>query len=210
LLASPLVRARAPLLAAAAAHIGHPAIRNRGTVGGSLAHADPAAELPAAVVALDATLVVVGAAGPRRIPAREFFRGPLTTALGPSEILTEVEIPGPATPAWGFAELARRAGDFAIAGVAGVLRPAPGEGSRCGMARLVAFGCGDRPVRLSDGEAVLAGARVDAALARAAAEAAATSCTPGGDLHATAAYRRHLVAVLTESVVLDAAARLGS
>jgi carbon-monoxide dehydrogenase medium subunit len=208
LLASPLVRARTPLLAAAAAHIGHRAIRNRGTVGGSLAHADPAAELPAAVVALDAILVVVGTAGRRRIPAREFFRGPLTTALAPSEILTEVEIPGPVETAWGFAELARRAGDFAIAGVAGVLRPAPGDRGRCREARVVAFGCGDTPVRLSGAEAVLAGAGVDPALARAAAEAAAAGCAPGDDLHATAAYRRHLVAVLTEQAVGAAAARL--
>jgi carbon-monoxide dehydrogenase medium subunit len=165
-------------------------------------------------VALDAARVVVGAAGRRRIPAREFFRGPLTTALEAREILTEIEIPGPAAPAWGFAELARRAGDFAIAGVAGVLRPVPGEGAapsargRPAVARLVAFGCGDTPTRLTGAEALLAGAPLDAGLARAAGEAAAAGSAPEDDVHASAEYRRHLVAVLAEQVVLEAAARL--
>jgi carbon-monoxide dehydrogenase medium subunit len=208
--ASPLVRARAPLLAAATRHVGHRAIRNRGTVGGSLAHADPAAELPAAALALDATLVAAGPGGRRRIAARDFFKGPLTTALEPREIVIEIEIPGPALTAWGFAEVARRAGDFAIAGVAGVLRSAPGERSGCATASLAAFGCGDTPVQLTGAEAVLAGARIDAELARAAADAAVASCAPGTDLHATADYRRHLVAVLTEQVVLEAATRLGA
>ena len=208
LLAAALVRERAPLLAAATAHVGHRAIRNRGTLGGSLAHADPAAELPAAVVALDATLTVASPSGRRRIPAREFFRGPLTTALEPREILVEIEIPGPAATAWGFAELARRAGDFALAGVAGVVRPAPGEGARCATARLVAFGCDDTPIRLPAAESLLAGASIDAALARAAGEAAAAVVSPHEDVHGSAEYRRHLVAVLTERVVLDAAARL--
>lgn len=206
LLASPVVRARAPLLAAAAAHVGHRAIRNRGTLGGSLAHADPAAELPAAALTLDATLTVVGPAGRRRIPARDFFRGPLTTAMEPREILTGIEIPGAARAGWGFAELARRAGDFAIAGVAGMLLG--GERGRCAGARLVAFGAGDTPTRLSDAESLLAGARVDAGLARAAGATAMAGCAPPDDVHASAEFRRHLVAVLTERVILDAAARV--
>jgi aerobic carbon-monoxide dehydrogenase medium subunit len=207
LLASPLVRARAPLLAAATRHVGHRAIRNRGTIGGSLAHADPAAELPAAALALDATLIVSGPGGRRRIAARDFFTGPLTTALEPREILIEIEIAGPAAGAWGFAEVARRAGDFAIAGVAAVLRPAPGDPGRCATARLAAFGCGDTPVRLDGAQRTLTGAHVDAGAARSAAEAAARECAPRDDLHASAEYRRHLVAVLTEQVVLEAAAR---
>lgn len=198
----------APLLAQALPWIGHPTIRNRGTIGGSLAHADPAAELPAAAVALDATLTIAGPSGRRRIPAREFFRGPLTTVLEPREILVEIAIPGPAATAWGFAELARRAGDFALAGAAGVLWPAPGERARCAGARLVAFGCGDTPMRLPEAESLLAGALIDPALARAAGAAAAAATTPGDDVHASAEYRRHLVGVLTEQVVLDAAARL--
>jgi aerobic carbon-monoxide dehydrogenase medium subunit len=210
LLASPLVRARAPLLATATAHIGHRAIRNRGTLGGSLAHADPAAELPAAIVALDATLTLVGPGARRRVAGREFFRGPLTTALGPREILTEIEIPGPAAPAWGFAELARRPGDFALAGVAAVLEPAPDDRPGCASARLVAFGVADTPLRLSTAEAHLAGARLDAGLARAAGERAAAGCAPPDDVHASGAYRRHLVAVLTEQTILEAAARLPS
>lgn len=202
LLRSPVVRERAPLVAAAVAHVGHRAIRNRGTVGGSLAHADPAADLPAAVVALDATLVAAGPAGRRRIAARDFFRGPLTTALDAREILVEIAIPGPAAPAWGFAELARRPGDFALAGVAAILRPGVADG-----ARLVAFGAADTPLRLTRAETALGVGRVDAALARAAGDAAAAGCAPQDDVHATAEYRRHLVGVLAERAILAAAAR---
>jgi carbon-monoxide dehydrogenase medium subunit len=107
---SPLVRERAPLLAAAARHVGHAAIRNRGTLGGSLAHADPAAELPAALVALDAELALLGPRGSRRVAAAEFFRGLLSTALAADELLTEVRVPA-SPPGWGFAEVARRPGD---------------------------------------------------------------------------------------------------
>ncbi|MEX2148399.1 MAG: xanthine dehydrogenase family protein subunit M [Candidatus Rokuibacteriota bacterium] len=207
LAASPLVRARAPLLAQAARHIGHTAIRNRGTLGGSLAHADPAAELPAAVVALDASLIVVGRSGTRMIPAGDFFVGLLTTALEADEILTEVHVPPP-RGAWGFAEIARRPGDFALVGLAAVLVPAAAAPSRLEGARLVAFGVGDGPVRLTQAERALAGAAPDAAAARAAALAAGEGCTPADDVHASAEYRRHLVTVLAEQVVLEAIARL--
>ncbi len=206
LAASPLVRERAPLLAEAARHIGHTAIRNRGTLGGSLAHADPAAELPAAVVALDASLIVVGRGGTRMIPAGDFFVGLLTTALDADEILTEVHVPPP-RGAWGFAEIARRPGDFALVGIAAVVMPAVAP-SRLEGARLVAFGVGDGPVRLTQAERALAGAVPDAAAARAAALAAGEACTPADDVHASAEYRRHLVTVLAEQVVLEAIARL--
>jgi carbon-monoxide dehydrogenase medium subunit len=231
---APPVRERAPLLATAAAHVGHRAIRNRGTLGGSLAHADPAAELPAALVALDAVIIATGPRGSRRIAADAFFVGLLATALAPDEILIGVEIPAQRGAGWGFAEVARRAGDFAIAGVAGVLLPDGTAGGRSMRARLVAFGAGDRPVRLTAAESILAGAPVapggaawiapetanraasggasDAArdVATRAGTAAAGACSPSDDVHASADYRRHLVGVLTEEVVGDAWGRLAA
>ena len=121
LAASPAVIERAPLLAEAARHVGHAAIRNQGTLGGSLAHADPAAELPAALLALDARVRITGPRGAREIAADAFFRGLLTTALEPDEILTAIDVPAQ-PPGWGFVEIARRPGDFALAGVVAVVR----------------------------------------------------------------------------------------
>src|SRR4029453_12067021 len=144
LMAAPLVIERAPLLAEAARHVGHAAIRHRGTLGGSVAHADPAAELPAALVALDARFVLEGGKGRRIVSAADFFQGLLTTALGPDEILVEAQIP-PQGTGWGFAEIVRRSGDFAVAGVVAHVRPRPGSAVRCDFARLVGFGVGDRP-----------------------------------------------------------------
>jgi carbon-monoxide dehydrogenase medium subunit len=209
LVASPLVRERAPLLAEAARHVGHTAIRNQGTLGGSLAHADPAAELPAALVALDARVLLTGPRGPRELTADTFFRGLLTTALQCDEILSAVEIP--ARPAgWGFAEIARRPGDFALAGVAVVLgnpltppSPSRGEGLR-----VVGFGVGDRPLRLRSAERELAGRAIDAEAAARAGAAALRDCDPPSDVHGSADYRRHLATVLTERALLQAAARL--
>jgi carbon-monoxide dehydrogenase medium subunit len=205
LLTSPLIQAGAPLLAAAAAHVGHRAIRNRGTVGGSLAHADPAAELPAALLALDAGAVIAGRAGIRQLALADFFVGLLATALAPDEILTGIEIPDARDAGWGFAELARRPGDFAVAGVAAVLR---GTRERCADARLVAFGAADRPVRLRAAEQVLVGRAPSGALAAVAAAETARDCRASGDVHASAEYRTHLVGVLAEDVVRAAAARL--
>jgi len=205
LVTSSLVRQRAPLLAAAAIHVGHRAIRNRGTLGGSLAHADPAAELPAAVLALAATLVVAGPGGRRRIAADDFFLGPFATALAADEILVEIEVPPQRGAAWGFAEVARRAGDFAIAGVCGVLG---GEGPPRASARLVAFGADDRPIRLTASEKLLTEAAAVTPDVAAAAAVAATRCgNPADDVHASAEYRRHLVGVLTERVIRDAMRR---
>jgi carbon-monoxide dehydrogenase medium subunit len=195
---TPLVRARAPLLAEAARHVGHPAIRYRGTLGGSLAHADPAAELPAALVALDAEFVLHGARGERTVPASHFFLGLMATALAPDEILTAIRVP-PHGPGWGFAEVARRAGDFALAGVAALVT---GSSARCESARLVGFGAGDRPVRFTAAEESLMNGILDPA-------AAARTCDPPDDVHASADYRRHLVAVLVEDAVGQALARLG-
>jgi CO/xanthine dehydrogenase FAD-binding subunit len=209
LVASPLVRERAPLLAEAARHVGHAAIRNQGTLGGSLAHADPAAELPAALLALDARLHASGPRGDRVVRAGEFFRGLMATALGADEILNAVEVPA-AGAGWAFAEIARRPGDFALAGVAVVLdrpltRPSPlrGEGLR-----VVGFGVGDRPLRLRSAEQLLAGVTIDADTAARAGAAVGSDCDPPSDVHGSADYRRHLATVLTERALIQAAARL--
>jgi carbon-monoxide dehydrogenase medium subunit len=213
LAASRAVRERAPLLAAAARHVGHAAIRNQGTLGGSLAHADPAAELPAALLALDARVHVTGPRGAREVAADAFFRGLLTTALEPDEILTAIEVPAQ-PPGWGFVEIARRPGDFALAGVAAVVHgahpltlPSPPRGGE-GEVRLVGFGVGDRPLRLVGAECVLAGAPLDAATAARAGGAAGPDCDPPSDVHGSAEYRRHLATVLTERALLQALARL--
>jgi carbon-monoxide dehydrogenase medium subunit len=205
LLEAPLVREQAPLLAAATAHVGHRAIRNRGTVGGSLAHAGPAAELPAALLALDASILIAGRSGQRRLALDDFVVGALTTALGPDEILIGIELPDARRAGWGFAEVARRPGDFALAGVAAVLH---GGRDRCEAARLVAFGAHERPVRLRSAEAAVTGGRLSTDLAARAAVQAPADCRPPDDVHASAEYRAHLVRVLTERVVHDAVARL--
>jgi len=208
LAASAPVIERAPLLAEAARHVGHPAIRHRGTLGGSLAHADPAAELPAALVALDAELVLHGPRGSRTIRASDFFRGLMTTALAPDEILIEIHVP-PHGPGWGFAEVVRRAGDFALAGVVALVGRRAGSSGRSESARLVGFGVGDRPARFVAAEEILtsAGGDPSAAVAR-VASAAAEASDPPEDVHASADYRRHLAAVLTEEAVSQALTRL--
>jgi CO/xanthine dehydrogenase FAD-binding subunit len=147
---SPLAADRIPVLAHAAGWVGHVQIRNRGTVGGSVAHADPSAELPAMCVLLDAEMTVVGPRGTRAIRADDFFEGILTTTLDPDELLTEISVPIPATGAgWGFSEYAQRHGDFAVAGVGCVVDPA------AGTAAVVAFGPSSRPIRCPAAEEVL-------------------------------------------------------
>ena len=219
LTASPAVIERAPLLAEAARHVGHAAIRNQGTLGGSLAHADPAAELPAALLALDARVHVTGPRGAREVAADAFFLGLLTTALEADEILTAIEVPAQ-PPGWGFVEIARRPGDFALAGVAAVVGvgrplalPSPprgGEGvsGRREVVRLVGFGIGDRPLRLTGAERLLTGAPLDAGSGARAGAAAGPDCDPPSDVHGSAEYRRHLATVLTERALLQALARL--
>jgi carbon-monoxide dehydrogenase medium subunit len=190
-----------PLLREAVTHIAHYQIRNRGTVGGSLAHADPAAELPGIAVACD-----VGAAGARTIPAAAFFTGPLETALRPGELITELRLPPwPAARRWAFREFARRPGDFALAGVA-LFYDEDGEGRARGM-HLGVFGACRRPHRLASVEAMLEGRTVDEAAIAAAAKAAAAAVDPPQDLHADAEYRRALVATLLERALRAAAER---
>ena len=196
---SPLVREHAPLIASALPHVGHSAIRTRGTIGGSLALADPAAELPACAVALGATIRAGRRGGTRDIPADEFFRGIYTTALAPGEIVTEILVPRPAAGwRWGFDELARRHGDFALAGVAAGARVASGIVAE---SRLVFFGVGTRPVRARRAEAALAGGRADAEALAAAGRALDADLDPPGDVHGSPALRRHLARVLLARVV---------
>jgi carbon-monoxide dehydrogenase medium subunit len=192
------VREHAPLLALAMPHVGHEAIRTRGTVGGSLALADPAAELPACAVALDATIRVEGRRGRRGVAAADFFRGIYTTALEPGELVTELVVP-PA-PGWrsDFQELARRHGDFALAGLAARARV---ERDGIAEARLVLFGVGPAPVRAHRAERALAGRRVDADVVAAAQRALAAELDPPGDVHGSPALRRHLAGVLLSRVI---------
>ncbi|MEL3891980.1 xanthine dehydrogenase family protein subunit M [Ferrovibrio sp. MS7] len=184
-----------PLLPAAMAHVAHVPIRNRGTIGGSLAHADPAAEWPALCLALDATMVVAGPSGERLVPAADFAQGVLTTALEPGEILKEILFPAwPAGRNWGFTEIARRRGDFAIVGVACIVdRDAAGI---VAAARIVVFGASDTPVLSLEAAEAITGKRLDAALARGAGRAASAAIEPRSDLHASADYRSQLIEVL--------------
>lgn len=199
----PLVREHAPLLAVAASHVGHPAIRNRGTLGGTVAHADPAAELPAALRALDAGIVVAGLGGERRVAADEFFLGPLTPALGAAEMVTAVRVPV-ARPEdrFGFAELARRAGDYAYAGAA--VRLALAGGVLRGV-RIALLAAGPTPLLARVAMAALEGqAPAGGRLAEAAMLAAERDCDPAGDLHASSQYRREAVGLVTRRALDEA------
>ncbi len=189
------VRRLAPLLAQALPLIGHPAIRSRGTIGGSLAHADPAAELPAVALLLGAELVAQShARGTRTIKAADFFSGFFTTALEPDEILTAVRIPrpGPGTGS-SFEEVARRHGDFAMVGAAAVVRLEDGHIAETSVALT---GVSDVPVRATEVESILRGAEPTEEAFATAAEEAARALSPPADLHGSSAYRRHLAAVL--------------
>jgi carbon-monoxide dehydrogenase medium subunit len=199
------LRAAHPLLAAAIAHVAHYQIRNRGTVGGSLAHADPAAEMPGVALTCDAEIAVIGSAGTRIIRAEEFFLGPLTTALAPDEIIVEVRLPAwPARRRWGFQEFSRRRGDFALAGVT-LFYDEDADG-KAANTHAGAIGVGDRPVRLAAAEASLNGRTVDAEAIADAARAASGEVDPPDDIHAHAAYRRALVGTLTERALKAATA----
>ena len=202
-LESEFVRSRCPLLAEAARHIGHPAIRHRGTVCGSVAHADPAAELPVLALALDAELVATGRRGSRVIPAAEFFVTMFGTRLEPGEILSEARFPaiGPGT-GWGFVELSRRPGDFAIAATATVLEAGPG--GRIAKARIAVGAVADRAIRCPEAEAVVEGQPPGPAAFEAAGAAAAAPLDPPSDVHGSGAYRRHLVTVLVRRALAQA------
>lgn len=200
------VHRQTPLLAQALPLIGHPAIRSRGTVGGSLAHADPAAELPAVAVALDAELVAQSHdRGRRTIKAADFFTGFFTTALTPDEILTAIRFPAPA-PGTGsaIAEVTRRHGDFAVVGAVAVVRL---EAGRIADARLVLTGMSDTPVRATAAESMLVGAEPTDEAFTAAAGEASKDLSPRADVHGTSAYRRHLAGVLVRRTLSAAVQR---
>ena len=194
-----------PLLAAAIGHVAHYQIRNRGTVGGSLAHADPAAELPCVAVTCEAEISVVGASGARTIAAADFFRGPLTTALLPHELIRDIRLPPwPPQRRFGFAEFARRRGDFALAGAAVFYDP--DQNGKAGDAHVGVIGATDRPVRLKSVEDALNGHVVDEQTISAAAAAASAAADPPEDIHASGAYRRVLVGTMVERALKSAAA----
>ena len=203
---SEVVQERFPVLRAAVRHVAHLAIRNRGTLGGSLAHADPAAELPMMAVLLNAKIEVRGPAGPRRLEAHTFFRSALATALDDAEMLTRVELPFlPPATGWGFEEAVRRAGDFALAAAAATL--ALDAGGKVAEARLAVMGAHDTPLRIDGAEALLAGEPLRGEVVGAAARAARDAVEPFDDLHASAGFRRHLVEVLARRALESAGRR---
>lgn len=195
--ADPRLAQAHPLLAEAVRHVAHYQIRNRGTVGGSIAHGDPAAELPGIAVTCGAVIETQGSKGRREIPAHEFYVGPLQTVLADDEIITAVQFPAwPNGRRWAFLELSRRKGDFAMAGIA-LHYDTDGSGLAC-RTRVGAIGAGGTPLRLDTVAALIDGTKVDdAAISRAATEAA-RAVEPGDDVHAPAAYRRALVGTLVE------------
>jgi len=193
-----------PLLREAVAHVAHYQIRNRGTVGGSLAHADPAAELPGIAVTCEAEITLVGTAGTRTIHAGDFFTGPLSTLRQPDEIIAELRLPSwPRGRRWALREFALRQGDFALAGIA--LFYDEDQSGRVSNAHVGVIGACDRPHRLREVEGMLSGRPVDDRLIQAAAAMAAQAVDPPEDLHAGAAYRRGLVATLVERSLRAAA-----
>lgn len=188
---SDLIAKHAPLIARALPHIAHPAIRNRGTLCGSVAFADPAAELPACLLALGGEVIAAGPKGKRSIKAADFFKGLFETALAAQEIVTAIRVPAAtAQTRVGFAELARRHGDYALVGLAASART---EGKGLTDVRLAFFGAGDTPLRATKSEAALASGNVDAAVA-------ALALTPHDDVQATAATKKHLASVLLRRV----------
>jgi carbon-monoxide dehydrogenase medium subunit len=200
---SAAVRTSGPLLAAALGFIGHPAIRNRGTIGGSVAHADPAAELPTVMVALGGEIDAQSTRGTRTVAAESFAQGFLTTVLEPDELLTAIRLPPwPASTGWSFREFSRRSGDFAIVGVATVI--GLGSDDRVSDARIVFSGVGGTPVRAVEAERAVVGERPSAELWADAAERAAAGLDPPADLHGSAPYRRQLARVLARRSLKEA------
>lgn len=195
-----------PMLAHAASLIGNARIRHRGTLGGSLAHADPSAELPCAVVSLGARVVTIGPAGSRTIPIDDFFEGFFTTALEPNELIREVRLDAaPPRSGWGFEELVRRASDFAVVEVAAVVELDVDPGV-CRRAELVAGGVSERPVRLEAASRSLPGEITDASI-DAAGAIASESVAPPSSEYASSDYRRHLTGVLVRRAVRAAVVR---
>jgi carbon-monoxide dehydrogenase medium subunit len=197
----------APLFGAALRHVGHRQTRNRGTIGGSLAHADPAAELPTACLAYDADIEIIGQDGTRLVPMRDFAIGFMATAVGPDELLVSVQLkPWPKGHGYAFQEYARRHGDFAVVGAAALLNV--DAGGTVDQIAIALCGVGDQPLRRGEAEALLLGRPFDENLIRQAAKSAA-DLQPVEDIHGTSAYRRHLARILTERALREAWGRAG-
>jgi aerobic carbon-monoxide dehydrogenase medium subunit len=200
------LRSACPLIPAAVGHIAHYQIRNRGTIGGSLAHADPAAEMPGIAVTCDAQIEIAGKSGARRIDARDFFLAPLTTCLAHDELITAIHFPcWPAARRWAFEEFSQRRGDFAFAGIALHYDEQP-DGA-IANAHIGVIGATDIPRRLSAVEQTLNGRRLDDSILALAAKTASSAVEPDDDIHASAAYRRALVGTLVERALIAAASR---
>lgn len=201
---SALVAERVPLLHATMPYIAHTQIRNRGTIGGSLAHADPAAELPVIAVTMGAQLKVQSRAGERWVAAEDFYIGLFTTDLQPEEIVTEILLPPrPERSGWSFQEIARRHGDYAIVGVAAHVQL--DETGRCQQAKIGLLSVGEGPVQAQRAMALLQGETPSAKIIADAAEICATQdIDPTGDIHASIAFRRHLAKVLTTRALTEA------
>jgi CO/xanthine dehydrogenase FAD-binding subunit len=199
------VAAALPVLADAIQYLAHPAIRTCGTIGGSIAHADPAAELPVVMTALDATMIVRSAVGERAVPAGEFFQGHFTTAMESGELLTRIDVPV-SDLQWGFAEVARRHADFAIAMAAVGLRIEDGQ---CTHARVALGGIADRPTPAAAAEELLVGATIDGELAERAARAAVEGTSPPSDVHGSTEYRRQVARVVARRAIEQAAGGRG-
>jgi carbon-monoxide dehydrogenase medium subunit len=191
---SPVIAGHLPVMSEAMRHVAHLAIRNRGTIGGSLSHADPAAELPMMAVLLDAELRIAAASGTRTVAARDFFQDALSVDLAEDEIVKEIVLPKlPARTGWGFEEVARRSGDFALAAVAATLTLSDGM---VAAARIAVTGVAPTPRRAGAAEKLLVGARLDRTVSDDVIAAVRSIAEPSTDLHASADYRRHLVGVL--------------
>jgi len=205
----PLIAKRTPLLHEAAPNIAHPQIRNRGTIGGSIVNADPAAELPVLMLALNARLKAKKSSGQRWVDARDFFVGMFTTALEPDEILVEIELPIMAErTGWSFMEVAPRAGDYALMGVASLVTL--DDSGRCKNAKLVYLNAGDGPVDAKEAAESLIGGSLDERLIEAAAmHASEKEITPFGNVHTSPEFQRHLANVLTRKALKLAVRRAG-
>ncbi len=204
---SKAIAEKLPVMIAAAGEVGHLAIRNRGTFGGSLAHADPAAEWPVAVLALDAVITTKSAKGGRSIKAKDFFVSYLQSAVEDGEVVTEITLPGlPPKTGWGFEELARRPGDFALAAVCAIVTM---DGAKVKDARISMGGVGATALRAPEAEASLKGQPITEETLKTAGAKAAEASDPSNDVHASADFRRHLVGVLTKRAIKAAVERAG-
>jgi len=202
---SPVANDGWPLLRRALRLVAHPQIRNRGTVGGSAAHSDPAAELPVALTALDARFKARSGRGDRMLSADDFFVTHLTTALEPDELLVEIEVPSlPERTGHAFHEYSRRHGDFALGGAA--VTYTKGDGERCSAARIVLLAAADVPLRARDAEQALEGQVMSEELARETAKIAVREIEPTGDIHGSGEYRKRLIEAMVRRAVLEAAA----